>query len=148
MVIWTFEISKKRHGKLITEIGERYRPIQTEFKFIPKIFDFNASFKDLDGDEIRVTFEKIERNAYNVVYRYTDDNTKQSKIVPADHLLQILYTVIAAIKQFLKDKDPDRLEVFGDDKTNISGKDFKGQKNRIYLTIAAHNIDETKYKMS
>lgn len=148
MAIWNLEISKQRYGKIITEIGERYQPLQTEFEFIPKVFDFVAYFDDLDGDKVQIKFEKASRKVYNVGYSYSDNNTKKHKTVPLSHLMKIIYTVIAAVNQFLKEKDPDRLEVFGDDKVPTDKRDFDGQKNRMYFTILTHNIDDTKYKMS
>ena len=146
MAWFDLEISKQRYGKIIKELGEKYRPIQTSFKFEKKGIDYFTSFKDLDGDKVDIKFEAYRAKCYEVGFAYGREGVK-FKDVPMDHYLRIIYTVIAAVKQFLNEYDPGELKITGQDKTKTDKRSYDEQKVNIYLTIASHNIDDAKYKI-
>lgn len=132
---------QEKYGSILKEIGKIVNPYSTSFRLIKKQINFETSFKDHEDNLITVKFERYSRNSFNVGFD-VNGSTKQFKVSSPTHLLRIISTVVLVIKQFIKEQDPDVLLVTGDDKLGVEGRDFTGQKNRMYKAYVGNILDD------
>lgn len=131
--------------KKILEIGQRVKPLQTDFEFLNTFQGYEARFSDMYGNKILVNFYKTESkvSAYEIDFSVNGTSFGDKKKMTLDAFFPIISTVVSCTNDFIKKINPACLYIAASDK-----KGKEGQKQNIWKEYVLQNITDTGFVLS
>jgi len=107
-------------------------PYKSKFIFVDEPWHIETSFKDSQGNKIKVKFHKEDNNTFVVDFMVGGSSYSSDLDYSISDYSSLIHTIYLAINQFLEEFTPKALDIGGADSFKKVEKGKDGQKSLIY----------------